>query len=112
MVIYESEAEVVQTIHSLYLDGLSMQEIASHLDANNISSKKGNGWSKEAVSNILHNPLYCGYVCWDGVLRKGHHIPIITINTYNSVQDAIQGRVRSSNGTRSQMRLEGAASNG
>ncbi len=59
--VIESEAEVVQNIHSLYIGGLSMQDIANHLNANNVSSKKGTGWSKEAISNILHNPLYCGY---------------------------------------------------
>ncbi len=93
--VIESEAEVVQTIHTLYLGGLSMQDIANHLDANNVNSKKGAGWSKEAVSNILHNPLYCGYVRWDGILRKGHHVPIISIETYNHVQTTMQGRVRS-----------------
>ncbi len=110
--VIESEAEVVQTIHELYLNGLSMQDIASHLDANNVNSKKGTGWSKEAVSNILHNPLYCGYVRWDGVLRKSHHVPIISIDTYNHVQAAIQGRLRSSGGTNSFIQPEGSMSNG
>lgn len=110
--VVESEAEVVQTIISLYLSGLSMQEIANHLDANNINSKKGSGWSKEAVSNVLHNPLYCGYVRWDGILRKGHHVPIISIDTFNQVQMAIQLRARSPTGVLAQVRPEGATSFG
>ncbi len=109
--VIESEADVVQMIHSLYLGGLSMQDIANHLDANNISSKTGAGWSKEAVSNILHNPLYCGYVRWDGILRKGHHAPIITITTYNQVQATMQQRVRSPNGIHVCIKPEGVASN-
>jgi len=110
--VIESEAEVVQTIHSLYLSGLSMQDIANHLDANNVNSKKGTGWSKEAISNILHNPLYCGYVRWDGVLRKGHHVPIITIDTFNQVQAAMQIRIRSSNGVYACIRPEELTAHG
>jgi hypothetical protein len=89
-----------------------MQDIANHLDANNVNSKKGAGWSKEAVSNILHNPLYCGYVSWDGILRKGHHVPIISIDTYNLVQAAMHCRIRSSSGVQSCIRPEGVASYG
>ncbi len=110
--VIESEADVVQMIHSLYLGGLSMQDIANHLEANNINSKTGAGWSKEAVSNILHNPLYCGYVRWDGILRKGHHAPIITIATYNQVQMTMQQRIRSPNGIHVCILPEGVASNG
>jgi site-specific DNA recombinase len=110
--VIESEAEVVQTIYSLYLGGLSIQDIANHLDANNIKSKKGSVWSKEAISNILHNPLYCGYVSWDGILRKGHHLPIISIDTHNQVQAMMQGRAGSSNGIHSFIRPEGATSYG
>jgi site-specific DNA recombinase len=110
--VIESEAEVVQTIHSLYLSGLSMQDIANHLDANNVSSKKGTGWSKEAVSNILHNPLYCGYVRWDGILRKGHHVPIISMDTYKHVQATMQIRIRSSNGIRACVLPEELTSHG
>ena len=110
--VVESEAEVVQMINSLYLSGLSMQEIANHLDANNIDSKKGSGWSKEAVSNVLHNPLYCGYVRWDGILRKGHHVPIISTDTFNQVQMAIQLRARSPIEVLAQIQPEGATSLG
>jgi DNA invertase Pin-like site-specific DNA recombinase len=110
--VIESEAEIVQNIHSLYLGGLSMQDIAHHLDANNVSSKKGAGWSKEAVSNILHNPLYCGYVSWDGILRKGHHVPIISIDIYNLVQATMHGRMKSPSGVHTFIRPEGVPSYG
>jgi len=110
--VIESEAEVVQTINSLYLDGLSMQDIANHLNANNVSSKKGSGWSKEAISNILHNPLYCGYVRWDGILRRGHHVPIISVGLHNDVQAMMQGRIRSSKEAPNCISQEGATSFG
>jgi site-specific DNA recombinase len=110
--VIESEAEVVQSIHSLYLGGLSMQDIANHLNANNVSSKRGVGWSKESISNILHNPLYCGYVRWDGILRKGHHVPIVSVDLYNDVQSTMHGRLRSSTGTPNCIRPKGATSSG
>jgi DNA invertase Pin-like site-specific DNA recombinase len=88
----DEEAAVVREIFITYLVGASLQEIVDGLNARNIPAKKGGAWTKEAIANILRNPLYCGYVHWDGILRKGQHLPVITVDQFNSAQ--IESRLR------------------
>jgi hypothetical protein len=90
----EDEAAVVREIFITYLVGASLQDIVDMLNTRNIQAKKGGNWTKEAVSNVLKNPLYCGYVHWDGILRKAQHQPLITVDQFNSTQIEMRMRVR------------------
>jgi len=92
--INDDEAAVVREIFITYLVGASLQEIVIGLNSRNIPAKKGGAWTKEAASNVLKNPLYCGYVRWDGILRKGQHLPVITVDQFNSTQIEIRMRAR------------------
>jgi site-specific DNA recombinase len=92
--IKDDEAAVVREIFITYLVGASLQDIVDGLNARNIPAKKGGAWTKEAASNVLKNPLYCGYVRWDGILRKGQHLPVITVDQFNSTQIEIRMRAR------------------
>jgi site-specific DNA recombinase len=94
LLIIEGEAAVVREIFITYLVGASIQEIVDGLNSRNIPAKKGGSWTKEAISNVLKNPLYCGYVRWDGILRKGQHVPVVTIDQFNSAQIEIRMRTR------------------
>jgi DNA invertase Pin-like site-specific DNA recombinase len=90
----DGEAAVVREIFITYLVGASLQDIAEMLNNRAIPAKKGGSWTKEAISHILKNPLYCGYVQWDGILRKAQHQPLITVDQYNSTQIEMRMRVR------------------
>jgi len=94
LLIKEDEAAVVREIFITYLVGASLQDIIDGLNARKISAKKGGQWTKEVVSGILKNPLYCGWVRWDGILRKGQHLPVITVDQFNSAQVEIRLRQR------------------
>jgi site-specific DNA recombinase len=94
LIMIDDEASVIREIFITYLVGASLQDIADMLNSRNITAKKGGLWTKEALSNILKNPLYCGYVRWDGILRKGQHLPIITVDQFNSAQVEIRMRGR------------------
>jgi len=92
--VVPDEIEAVREIFSLFLSILTLQEIADHLNRSNTPSKKGGLWTKGSVQKILLNPLYCGYVRWDGILRKGKHAPIISIQEFNSAQSLLSTRAR------------------
>lgn len=92
--VKEEEASVVREVFITYLVGASLQDIVDALNARGIPAKKGGEWTKEAVSNMLKNPLYCGYVRWDGILRKGHHQPMVTVDQFNSTQIEMRMRAR------------------
>ena len=98
LLIKEDESAVVREIFTTYLVGASIRDIVDGLNYRNIPAKKGGSWTKEAISNILKNPLYCGYVRWDGIMRKGQHIPVITVDQFNSTQIEIKMRARINQG--------------
>lgn len=98
LLMIEEEAAVVREIFITYLVGASIQDIVEGLNSRNIIAKKGGAWTKEAISNILKNPLYCGYVRWDGIMRKGQHVPVVTVDQFNSTQIEIRMRARTNQG--------------
>ena len=42
----------------------------------------------------MKNPVYCGYVEWDGILKLGEHPKIIETPVFNDVQVKILERTR------------------
>ncbi|MCQ2085319.1 MAG: recombinase family protein [archaeon] len=90
LVIIEAEAEVVRRIYDYYADGLSMENIATMLNNEQIPSKKGGEWSRQAICKILHNPLYAGYLCWDGNSYKSKMPAIVSEETYTEINGPIQ----------------------
>ena len=53
--------------------------------------------SNQEVNRLLTRPVYAGYVerpDWGVSLRKGHHEPIISFETYNRIQDRLNGNAR------------------
>ena len=58
--IVPEEAEVVKRIFNLYLDGYSVDKIASYLNENGVKSKTGTEWKKATVQGILVNEKYVG----------------------------------------------------
>jgi DNA invertase Pin-like site-specific DNA recombinase len=85
-----NEAEVVRSIYSMHSKGMSLRAIADDLNDSYIPSKKGGRWSGQAVSRILHNPLYAGYVRWDGYVRSGDHEAIIGQDIFESINGPIE----------------------
>ncbi len=59
-VIVESEAEIVRRIYREYLDGKTMRQIAEDLNADGVTTKKGNEWQASKVVSILTNEKYTG----------------------------------------------------
>ena len=83
------EALTVRAIYKMYGKGNSMNQIADSLNDAEIPAKKGGFWNKQSVFNILHNPLYAGYMRWDEVLRPGEHAAIVESDIYESINGEI-----------------------
>ena len=90
----DREAGVVPFIYHSYVNGLSLEEIARTLNDKGIPAKKGGPWSKQSVSRILRNPMYCGYIRWDGRLVPLDHPKLVTTGSYNLVQGLMEERRR------------------
>ncbi|MFP4197324.1 MAG: recombinase family protein [Methanomassiliicoccales archaeon] len=101
LVPIREEAKVVEEIYRSYLEGLSLQDICDELNERGIPSKRGGKWTKQALSRMLRNPIYCGYYRWDGIVREGDHPALVTPETFNRVQERLERRVKNANGGRS-----------
>lgn len=86
LVLKENEASIVKEIFNSYLAGASLEQIANRLNARLITTKKNKVWKKSTIANILKNPLYCGYIEWNGILRKAQHQSIISLEEFNKTQ--------------------------
>jgi DNA invertase Pin-like site-specific DNA recombinase len=94
LVPIESELDIVRQIYRLYLSGFSLRQIVDLLNSSGVTTKKGCRWRKETVSHVLSNPLYCGFMKWDGIIQKALHRPIMSAETFNAVQTMMESRVR------------------
>jgi site-specific DNA recombinase len=51
----------------------------------------------QRVTNLLKRPIYAGYVeapDWGVTLRKGHHEPLISFETFRTIQDRLAGNAK------------------
>ena len=85
----KDEMYTVRAIFNMYRKDYSMEFIADQLNDALIPAKKGGKWNKQSICNILHNPLYAGYVEWDGKVRQGRHNAIIDLETFEAINGTI-----------------------
>ncbi|MBO4551916.1 MAG: recombinase family protein [Candidatus Methanomethylophilaceae archaeon] len=87
--VVDDEMYTVRAIYNMYRKDYTMEFIAEQLNDAMIPAKKGGKWNKQSVCNILHNPLYAGYVEWDGKIRQGNHTAVIDRETFEAINGTI-----------------------
>lgn len=88
------EQIIVKRIFGSYLENSTLDEIASELNSSFIRTRNGNQWNKYNLRNILHNPVYAGYMHWEEHLI-GHHADCpISVDEYNQVQRLMASKTR------------------
>ncbi len=96
LVIDEVRAPIVQDAFRKHLQGVPMSWIADTHNHDGVTTNRGGKWSIWSVRYLLHNPIYAGYLAWDGVLRKGDHESLITKEDFIHVLMSFHGRARGS----------------
>ena len=94
LTIQETESETVREIFSMYLSGMTMDDIAFRLNSAHTLTRRGNPWNKFNLRTVLHNPIYAGYLHWEELIWKGDFEPIIDIGTFDTVQEMMAARIR------------------
>lgn len=89
------EAEIVNKIYDLFIEGNSYTGIANFLNLRNIKTKNNNKWTYKTIKLLLTNPNYIGKVRYGINTNKyfeinGKHDSIIDIDKYNLVQKKIK----------------------
>ncbi|MFA7692490.1 MAG: hypothetical protein GX117_12195 [Candidatus Hydrogenedentes bacterium] len=77
LAVDDREAEVVRIIFREYLRTRSMGKVVDYLHSQNIFTRKGNKWSRQAIAIILSNRTYRGRVSYGTMEAEGLHAPII-----------------------------------
>ena len=101
----EDEATIVLAMYQSYLSGDSMGTIAWRLNQQGTMTKRGNRWTVWSVSHILHNPIYAGFLLWDGRFLTTNHVAIVTRHQFELVQARAAEMTRDTK-KRSVMKLE------
>jgi DNA invertase Pin-like site-specific DNA recombinase len=94
LLIDDEESDNVKRMFGEYVNGRTSKQIADLLNSLGLRTRSGNKWFKNTVSRILKNPVYCGYMEWDGILRKADHPAIVDVVMFNEVQKEIVHRIR------------------
>lgn len=115
LVINEEKAQIVKLIFSEYLKGNGYKAIAAMLNQRSFKTSTGSTFSGNSVKDILKNPTYAGKIRWghrtdwgkrheddkrkrkyneEPIISDGKHEAIIDPETFNRVQELIEGNPR------------------
>ncbi len=88
VLVPNDDAPFVRDIFNMYLNGRSTLDIAKYLNNNGAKPVMSELFTEKAVSRILHNKTYAGYLYkkTEGVYYKGLHDPIISEDVYAETQ--------------------------
>ncbi len=89
LVVNEAEAVIVRHVFGHVREGTPTKSLADAMNRAKMHGKSGGTWSQVSVLQVVHNPVYAGYVYYAGVLRKNGHAPLVTVETFNEAQVAL-----------------------
>src|SRR2546421_4593383 len=93
----EREAPLVREMFTRCGEGRTLEEIAVGLNQDGYRTKRDTEWTPVKVYRILHNPVYAGFLRWDGIVRRAEHEPVVTVETFNAAQKGLRSRALLSN---------------
>ena len=103
--VVEEEADSVRWMFSSYLEGMSLSNLSYALNNRKDSTTRfGNPWTVYNVRTILHNPVYIGLLRWHDIIMRSGHVPIVSRDVFNKVQEEMASRARNPS-QRSYMRI-------
>ncbi len=92
LVVMETERPVIQCVFTHYLSGETVSHIAKSLNNDSITTRRGKEWTVWSIGRMLHNPIYAGYLRWDGLILPSDHEAIISVGEFNLVQARLASR--------------------
>lgn len=88
--VVPAEAAIVSEIYKRVLDGEAMASIYTSLNERGIHTKRGNEWTKNSFSKLLHNELYIGVYRYADIRVEDGAPAIIDKTTFWQVQNMCQ----------------------
>lgn len=95
-VIDPDKAFLVKEMFELYATGnYSVVQLTKEMHRRGLRNLAGGKLSKSRVHDHLTDPFYYGDMMWKGNLYKGSHEPLITLETFNKVQNLLGRKMAS-----------------
>ncbi|MBM3206402.1 MAG: hypothetical protein FJZ43_02160, partial [Candidatus Staskawiczbacteria bacterium] len=89
----KKKAKILRLAFERYVKGNQrLEDIATFLAKNGISTRSGKRISKTRVAFILSNPFYVGLFNYAGELHEGKHEPIISKKLFDEAQEVLRKR--------------------
>ena len=92
--VVEEEFEIVRDIFTMYLNGMTISDIAYHLNREGRLTRKGNPWNKYNLGTVLHNPVYAGYMRWEDTRQKHTAETVVSVDEFNQVQMMFASKIK------------------
>lgn len=77
-------SEFIVGIYTMRYQGFTLSTIATRLN-HSVKSPKSKAWTGSAVRSIISNPVYAGYVRYNGDVYKGVHEALIPLEVWEAV---------------------------
>jgi len=94
LVTVEEEIAIIKEAFRRYAQGEKMWEMARLFNTSGVTTRRGKPWTIWSVSHMLHNPIYAGYVRWDGYMIQGDHQVAISREEFNQAQEIAFNRTK------------------
>jgi len=88
------EVESIRFLDAAYLETRSLDQVARLAYQRGIRSRKERTLTKQAISNILRNPVYVGLISHNGDTFKASHEPIRDHTTYTRILQSLERNCR------------------
>lgn len=92
--IVEEEAAVVREVFKLYNDGLTLQQIADHLNSKGILTRRGTAFRVASVSKIISNRRYMGEYRFREIIVEDGIPAIVTKEQFEAANKRLNGNKR------------------
>ncbi len=80
LIVVPEEAEVVQFIFHLYLEGLGFAAIMKRLNQQEMNTRFGNAWCRNGVKRVLNNYAYTGNLLLQQTYTENHITKLRMVN--------------------------------
>lgn len=93
LAIVPEVAPLLRRLFGLAVTGsYSVMDLVREAEKMGLTSRSGKKLAKSAIHSILRDPIYKGFVRFDGIITQGHHSAILDETIWDRVQSLLAGR--------------------
>ncbi|MFZ0801972.1 MAG: recombinase family protein, partial [Terriglobales bacterium] len=87
-----NRADLIRKAFSMAAGGYGLEEVLKRINTLGLTTRTGRKVTKQTLSRILRNQLYCGWVVSGENKVKGEHEALIGQSLFDEAQDALSGK--------------------